>query len=156
MNRGILQMGVFELTERSRQEVSKWIDRAWRPPTIEPGPGPEHDGRFFAGALEAEIAASLRGVDPAFQERTVARAEAIMRSRFDLLGYRGLSFGDPVDWHLDPLTGRRSPSVHWSLIDTLDGDALGDARLIWELNRHQWLIVLGQAYRMTGDERFAS
>ena len=37
---------------------------------------------------------------------------------------------------------------------------MGDPKVTWELNRHQWLVTLGQAYRLTGDEsharRFAS
>src|SRR5258706_15473195 len=106
MSRGILQRSVLELTERGRQEVSKWIDRAWLPAPGESGPGPEDDGRFFRGAVEPGIAETLASLDPSVRERTVARAETIVRSRFDLLGYRGLSFGNPVDWHVDPLTGR--------------------------------------------------
>jgi len=27
--------------------------------------------------------------------------------------------------------------------------------VVWELNRHQWLVRLGAAYRLTGDERYA-
>jgi Heparinase II/III N-terminus len=38
---------------------------------------------------------------------------------------------------------------------SLDAAAIGDSKVIWELNRHQWLVGLGQAYRLTGDERFA-
>jgi hypothetical protein len=33
---------------------------------------------------------------------------------------------------------------------------MGDPKVIWELNRHQWLVTLGQAYRMTGDEQHAT
>jgi hypothetical protein len=32
---------------------------------------------------------------------------------------------------------------------------MGDPKVIWELNRHQWLVTLGQAYRLTGDETYA-
>jgi hypothetical protein len=45
--------------------------------------------------------------------------------------------------------------VHWSRIDALDRASVGDSKVIWELNRHQWLVRLGQAYRLTGDERYA-
>jgi hypothetical protein len=45
--------------------------------------------------------------------------------------------------------------VHWSQIDPLDTDTVGDSKVIWELSRHQWLVRLGQAYRLTGDERYA-
>jgi hypothetical protein len=151
-------MGVGELTERSRQELSKWIDRTWtagsQPPSGASSPPPVA-GRFFEGATAARTTYWLAPLDPTLRERTVERAEAICAGRFDLLGYRGLSFGDPIDWHLDPISGRRAPPVHWSQIDPLDRAALGDARLIWELNRHQWLVALGQAYRLTGRDRYA-
>jgi hypothetical protein len=32
---------------------------------------------------------------------------------------------------------------------------VGDHKVTWELNRHQWLVGLGQAYRLSGDERYA-
>ena len=36
-------------------------------------------------------------------------AERLHAGEFDLLGYRGLRFGNPIDWHLDPVHNRRSP-----------------------------------------------
>jgi hypothetical protein len=75
--------------------------------------------------------------------------------RFDLLGYEGLSFGDPIDWSLDPVSGRRAPRDHWSRLDPLDPQAVGDSKVVWELNRHQWMVQLGQAYRLTGELRYA-
>lgn len=111
-------------------------------------------GRFFAGATSRRTRALLDARIPDAREPVVALAESICRGRFDLLGYPQLSFGDPVDWHFDPVSGRRSPLVHWSRIDPLDPGMVGDSKIIWELNRHQWLIGLGQAYRYTADERF--
>src|SRR5262249_23935222 len=40
--------------------------------------------------------------------------------------------------------------------DTLDPQQVGDSKVTWELGRMQWLVGLGQAYRLTGDERFAA
>ena len=33
---------------------------------------------------------------------------------------------------------------------------VGDSKVVWELNRHQWLVHLGEAYCLTGDERYAA
>jgi hypothetical protein len=85
----------------------------------------------------------------------VASADRICGGVFDLLGFTGLSFGDPIDWHLDPVSGRRAPLAHWSRINFLDPEVVGDSKVIWELNRHQWMVRLGQAYRLTEDERYA-
>src|SRR5206468_1082380 len=37
----------------------------------------------------------------------------------------------------------------------LPPELVGDCKVVWELNRHQWLIYLGQAYHFTRDERYA-
>ena len=109
--------------------------------------------RFFEGAVSATTPALISERTPEARERTLEEAGAIVRMRFDLLGHLGLFFGDPVDWHLDPVSGRRAPLVHWSRLEPLDHGVVGDSKVVWELNRHQWLVRLGQAFRFTGDER---
>ena len=37
----------------------------------------------------------------------------------------------------------------------LDFAEVGDSKVTWELNRHQHLVTLAKAYRLTGDRRFA-
>lgn len=112
-------------------------------------------GRFFAGAADASTPALFARLAPEARDLAVASAESVRLGRFDLLGYRGLSFGDPVDWRLDPLSGRRSPLVHWSSIDPTDVPSVGDSKVVWELSRQQCLVTLGIAYRTTGDEGYA-
>jgi hypothetical protein len=111
--------------------------------------------RFFAGVGETAMPASL--TERLSEERALilAQADAVCGGRFDLLGYRGLTFGDPVDWHLDPVARRRVPLLHWSRIDPFDVALCGDSRIIWHVNRHQWLVLLGEAYRLTGERRYA-
>jgi len=84
------------------------------------------------------------------------RARGIVEGQFDLLGFRSLDFGSPIDWHLEPVAGRRAPLAHWSEIDYLDSGLAGDKKIIWELNRHQHFLTLGRAYWHTGDETFAA
>jgi hypothetical protein len=98
----------------------------------------------------------LRARFPSERDRIIAAADDALAGRFDLLGYRGLSFGDPIDWHLDPVSSRRSPRVHWSRVDALDPATVGDSKVVWELNRHQWLVRLAQAWTLTRDTRYAS
>jgi heparinase II/III-like protein len=111
--------------------------------------------RFFDGARSATMVSFSNAVMAAACDRLLAAAESIRRSRFDLLGYHALSFGEPPDWHLDPVSGRRAPLEHWSRLDPLDRGRVGDCKVIWELNRHQWLVSLGQGYRLVRDERYA-
>jgi len=115
----------------------------------------EAPSRFFDGAAGDATRRLLEGSLPLARPQVLEAAEPIGRKRFDLLGYRGLFFGDPIDWRLDAVSGRRARFAHWSRLDPLDSEAMGDPKVIWELNRHQWLVTLGQAYRLEGDERHA-
>ncbi|HEY1266900.1 MAG TPA: alginate lyase family protein [Candidatus Binatia bacterium] len=111
--------------------------------------------RFFAGATDSRSVPLLRQHAPEACATIIAAADNVLAGRFRLLGYDDLYFGDPVHWRLDPISGRRSPLTHWSRIDHLDFAAVGDHKVVWELNRQQWMIVLGQACRLTGDEKYA-
>src|SRR5262245_18194867 len=127
-------MGIDELAGRSRQELSKWLERvgvmrrngqaqsilaelvperlpaavdarlrtgdwsvvapalldSFRTVTVD---------RFFQGAVDPETPRLVTERMPESRERTIAAAESVCRGRFDLMGYRDLFFGDPVDWH---------------------------------------------------------
>lgn len=163
--RRVVRMGFGEISTRVRQELSKWIDRRAEPRrSASRGAIPaelierclaEMPGRFFAGASDPRVPAMLRERLPDAVPRIIAAADRTLQKQFDLLGYRDLSFGDPIDWHLDPVANRRAPLLHWTRLDPLDAATVGDSKVAWELNRHQWLVRLGQAYRLTDDERYA-
>jgi hypothetical protein len=91
---------------------------------------------------------------PASAARLAAR---LARGEYDLLGYEGLRFrsrnGREIDWHLDPVSGRRAPARFWADIPYLD-PSCGDHKVIWELNRHQHWLLLGRAWWLTGDRAY--
>jgi hypothetical protein len=94
---------------------------------------------------------------PGERDAIIDIAEAALAGKFSLLGHTGLSFGDsPIDWSLDPVSGKRAPLLHWSKLHPLDPLDGGDPKVVWELNRHAHLVTLGQAYWLTGANRFAS
>jgi len=163
MIRRLARVGTDELMCRGRQEVGKLLERSGVLTRAALGPhrlSLEHfrvvtPRRFFDGAVNDRTAALLLDRVPQAREEIVAAAEAACRGRFDLLGYEALSFGDPIDWCLDPVSGRRAPAAHWSTLDPLDPRTVGDSKVVWELNRHQWMVKLGQAYRLTGEPVFA-
>ncbi|HTC23148.1 MAG TPA: alginate lyase family protein [Gemmatimonadales bacterium] len=160
-----VRMSFAELSCRARHELSKWLDRRAEPRRSTLGGAipadviaqclEEMPGRFFPGANDPRVPGILHERCPDSGPRIVAVADRTLQKRFDLLGYRQLSFGDPIDWHLDPVARRRAPLLHWTLLDPLDAATVGDSKVVWELSRHQWLVRLGQAYRLTGDERYA-
>ena len=114
------------------------------------------DLRFFISAKrKKETVDELLVRWPEAGKEIVETAGALVAGHFDLLGFRQLSFGDPIDWHLEPVSGRRSPATHWSRIDEFEAGRIGDQKITRELSRHQYFITLGQAYWITGDERYA-
>jgi hypothetical protein len=60
-----------------------------------------------------------------------------------------------IPWHRDPRSGHRwNPKTFYA--DIRYGRPPGaDVKGPWELSRCQHLLVLGQAYRLTGDEKYA-
>lgn len=103
-----------------------------------------------------DLTASLfRRRFPAECERLLHRADRAVGGRFDLLGLADVSFGHPIDWHLEPLSEKRTGNAHWSAINYLDPNVAGDKKITWELNRHGHFVTLGQAYLLTKDDRYA-
>ena len=155
-------MPLPELVVRGKQETFKLVDRVRlsKPKASDFNVQRltrflDHAERdFFAGVFDASVPEELQLAHVEECQSVLISAYHASRSRFDLLGYKGLDFGDPIDWHLDPVSGKRSALVHWSRLDPLDAAQVGDSKVIWELNRHQWLVHLGQAWRLTGDERY--
>ena len=142
-----------------------WLGRVLSPEVAGAVPDAHALGSFFRSRQRPPILpsfadreatiATLRCRWPHAEPRVLARAANIRDGRFDLLGYSSLDFGTPPDWHLDSVHGRRSPAGHWSQIPFLDAAAVGDHKVIWELNRNQFLLTLGQAYWLSDDEAWA-
>jgi hypothetical protein len=78
------------------------------------------------------------------------QADRIVAGHVHLLGFRDVAVGNPPDWHADAIHGRRAPLKHWTRVPYLD-PACGDHKIIWETNRHQYLLELGTAHWLTGD-----
>ena len=112
---------------------------------------------FFAGFDKPEaVVAELRRRWPLAGPQIISQANRIVAGRFDLLGFKDLSFGNPINWQLEPVSGKSAPAIHWSRLDYLNFDVAGDKKITWELNRHQHFLKLGQAYWLTGDEKYAA
>jgi hypothetical protein len=111
---------------------------------------------FFASFdNREETLLHLRSLWPDAEQTIISRAQRITQGRFDLLGLRDLGFGKDIDWHLEPVSGKRAPLAHWSRVDYLSAEVAGDKKITWELNRHQYLMTLGRAYWLTNDELYA-
>jgi hypothetical protein len=109
-------------------------------------------------ARRDELSLAVRNRFPSALEDAVRRADQLRAGRYDLLGYRGLTFGSAdanVDWHFDPVHQRRAPVRFWSRVPYLD-PRVGDHKIIWELNRHQHWLALGRAAWLTGSHAYTT
>jgi uncharacterized heparinase superfamily protein len=106
-------------------------------------------------AYRDDIPSIVQHCFPDQWQALINRANRAIEGRFDLLGFNDLSFGNPIDWHLEPVSGKRTNLDHWSKIEYLNPAIAGDKKVTWELNRHAHFVTLGQAYWLTNDERFA-
>lgn len=113
-------------------------------------------GRFFFAPESVEsLLKLLRQRLSRQSDLIVHQADKICRHQFDLLGYDDLEYGDPIDWHLDLVHGKQAPKKAFYRIRYLDFDQVGDCKVTWELNRHQHLVTLAKAYRLTEDRSYA-
>ena len=88
--------------------------------------------------------------------RIVSGAACALAHCVDLLGSGPVDLGSPIDWHTDFKTGYSWPPAFARSIDYTNLDRSSDVKVPWELSRLQWLIPAGQAYLLSGDERYAS
>lgn len=93
-------------------------------------------------------------VCPGDAERIRARAQAAVDHRVTLLGGEA-ALGSDIDWSRDFKTGDRWPHGFGLRLQYNQPDRPSDVKVPWELSRLQWLIPLGQAYALDGDERWA-
>ena len=101
--------------------------------------------------------------DPAAVVRAVAstplavRIETIARQvldhRFPLLGLE-IETGADIDWSRDYVHGVSNPTPYFRLLPYLDFSRVGDHKCIWELNRHQHLVILAQAWLLTVERAY--
>ncbi len=98
------------------------------------------------------IADALRGTP--YADEIVRLAEESLPGRFHLLGLPPIAAGDPIHWRRDYVHQVETPPDYFRLIPYLDFTRAGDHKIVWELNRHQHLVTLAQAYLLTGRADF--
>jgi hypothetical protein len=110
---------------------------------------------FIAEGDRGRYASDFAARPAAFRDEVVRRADAVLRHEFDLLGSGRQQLGAPLPWHTDFKTGRQWPLSYCRDIEYNELDRPSDVKVPWELSRCQHFTSLGQAYWLTGDERYA-
>jgi Heparinase II/III-like protein/Heparinase II/III N-terminus len=110
---------------------------------------------FFSPADREHWAQAFRTRNPDGVNAVMAAADRVLRHEFDLLGSGCVSLGPSLPWLSDFKTGREWPLLYSPDIDYAELDRPTDVKVPWELSRCQHFTALGQAYWLTGDERYA-
>jgi hypothetical protein len=120
--------------------------------------------RSFVPANREQVVATLKAQHADEVTATVAAADTTLAGIFDVLGSGPVNLsrrrGGPgaIDWRRDPITGRRYPAAvsHWrAQVPGTYAAVGGDIKGPWEIGRCQHLPTMGQAYWLTGDNRYA-
>jgi hypothetical protein len=108
-------------------------------------------------------AKAVSSIAPDSAADIIAEAEALLTHRVRVFG-TVCDLGPEIDWLCDPELGVSWPRCHFTRVPViLPGRAReeqsepargADIRVVWELNRLHHFVTLGQAYALTGDERF--
>jgi hypothetical protein len=136
-----------EIAFRLRQEVANL--RMWmRPPRLA-----RPAGISIAQKLPEAAAISAKLRETEYAKRVVSLAEEIVAHRFRLLGLV-VDLAGTIDWRRDAVHGKSSGLAYFRRIPYLDFEHSGDHKIIWELNRHQHVVILAKAFLFTGREEF--
>lgn len=104
---------------------------------------------------------------PDYVDSAVFEANKVLSHQFSLLGIKNFTPIDhsrdkeksyiPIDWHWDPRADVRFPTgffhKDWNMLTMCPQGA--DIKYPWELGRCQHLPLLGQAWQLTADEKYA-
>ena len=129
----------------ARNMGAKSIDDLWD--TLLKNPSP--------AMVSPADAAEFRAASPVGAAAILSRAGDVLIRRVNLATAGALLLPQPVSWSLDYKTSHIWPKGRFSKFQHQGPAAPGDVKIPWELSRQQWLIPLGQAYVMTGEERYA-
>jgi hypothetical protein len=151
--------GAGHLATRIQRRVRAARARAWYRLGITSDPGPVRINTAFrhpvADASQALTVARYRALFRERVDREIGEARRLAAHQFTLLGHR-MHHGESIAWSRDPVSGRDwsrgfSPDIVYR-----SPARLGDIKLPWELNKHQYFFTLGQAAWLSGDVRFAA
>lgn len=107
----------------------------------------------YAPGRPAGIVQALASGDPEWASCLGAQCDELERGRASLLGFPDLKIGNPPAWHREAVSGRQAPRRHWSRIDHLDTTQVGDHKILWEVNRHQYLLAPAMRWLLDRDQR---
>ena len=88
------------------------------------------------------------------KKEIIKRADLALEGKIYAFSSQLLDYGQPIDWQLNPLTGKRTNSeTKWYKIPDFDLER-GDIKVIWEISRFSHLYYFLRAYMLTKNEKY--
>ena len=81
-------------------------------------------------------------------------ADRVLAGRYNVFALRDVELGFPPPWNRDPKMGVEVQLLFGKMLNYRDEKLLGDSKYLWELNRHAELVILAQAYYLTGEAKY--
>src|SRR5262245_4547562 len=151
----------WRLAARLRDLRDRWAAPRWFRP--QPAAALVHGGAWSLqdcgwseplGPTDADLRIALPAAP--WREALLGRAQAVCDGRLSFLNLDACDFGPVPRWNYDHESGRPAPLWFAPAIDYRDSRLTGDAKQVWEPNRHQHLPLLARAWRISGQQRFAA
>jgi hypothetical protein len=101
--------------------------------------------------LPETVASQLAGTP--FPDELRKIGEGILQHKFPLLGLE-IEAGPEILWRRDYLNRKETGTSYFRGIPYLDPSKAGDHKIIWELNRHQHLVLLAQISLFDPDDKW--
>jgi hypothetical protein len=98
------------------------------------------------------VAHALRDTD--YTRDLIAVADELLDNRIPIFD-KVIDYGSEIAWRRDPYRGTETPPTYFRRIPYLDLATAGDHKFIWEVNRHQHLVLLAQTAVLTDDARYS-
>lgn len=105
-------------------------------------------------AARAALTQAYRDAFPEAVRRELEEAQRLIAHEFHFLGH-ATHHESRIAWSRDPASGRDWPKSFSPDIPYRGPHRLGDVKLAWELNKHQYFFTLGKAAWLTDDARYA-
>ena len=120
-------------------------------------PSPEMEPFFLSRHSPAsDFASQFNRLFPDLKQHIIDQAEEVLQHRFDLLGSGKVNLGPKIDWHRDFKSGYRwQPGTYFKDYERIQLNDNSDIKVTRELSRFQHLTLLGKAYWLNRDEKFA-
>lgn len=88
------------------------------------------------------------------KQELLKTADKAIRGQIRGFSSLNLDYGYPIEWQLNPITGKKCDGgLKWYQIPDFDKER-GDIKAIWEISRFSHFVLLSRAYLLTENEKY--